>query len=244
MQKLNSSSGFTLIELVITIIIIGIVTAVAMVNMSSSFDTARHEHTKAELDALAFAIVGNPALYSNGARSDFGYVGDIGSLPPDLDALVSNPGGYSTWNGPYIESSTGSTGYKQDGWGIDYSFAGTSIRSRGSGSNIDKTVATSSLSLLSNTVSGYLVDASYSMPGATYADSLSIRMTYPNGTGGMVTSAINPDAKGNFSFSGIPIGNHTLIAIYIPDSDTMRYSISVEPSSDVKIDLIFPHDLW
>ena len=75
MQKLNSSSGFTLIELVIIIIIIAIITAVAMVNMTSSFDTARHEHTKAELDALAFAIVGNPALYTNGARSDFGYVG-------------------------------------------------------------------------------------------------------------------------------------------------------------------------
>ena len=241
MQKLNSISGFTLIELVITIIIIGIVTAVAMVNMSSSFETAKHEHTKAELDALAYAIAGNPSLYSNGARSDFGYVGDVGGLPPNLDALVSNPGGYSTWNGPYLESGPG---YKQDGWGIDYLYTGTSIRSTGSGANIDKMVAASSLSLLSNSVSGYIVDASSNMPGAVYKDSLALRLTFPNGAGAMTTAVATVDAKGNFSISGIPIGNHRLTAVYLPDNDSTTLSISVMPASVTKIDIVFPHDLW
>jgi len=241
MQKLNSSSGFTLIELVIIIIIIAIITAVAMVNMTSSFDTARHEHTKAELDALAFAIVGNPALYSNGARSDFGYVGDIGSLPPDLTALVSNPGGYATWDGPYIESGAG---YNQDGWGINYLYSGTLIRSSGSGANIDKMVAASSLSLLANTVTGYIVDASLTMPGAAYKDSLALRLTFPDGSGAMTTAVTMVDAKGNFSFSGIPIGNHRLTAVYLPDNDSTTISVSITPASVTKIDIVFPHDLW
>ncbi|MEE8149065.1 MAG: prepilin-type N-terminal cleavage/methylation domain-containing protein [candidate division Zixibacteria bacterium] len=241
MQKLNSNSGFTLIELIIIIIIIGIVSAVAMVNMSSSFDTARHEHTKAELDALAFAIVGNPALYTNGARSDFGYVGDIGNLPPDLTALVSNPGGYATWDGPYIESGAG---YNQDGWGTNYLYSGTTIRSTGSGANIDKMVAASSLSLLSNTVTGYIVDASSTMPGAVYKDSLALRLTFPDGSGAMTTAVTTVDRKGNFSFSGIPIGNHRLTAVYLPDNDSTTISVSITPASVTKIDIVFPHDLW
>lgn len=241
MRKLKANSGFTMIELVIIIIIIGIITAVAMVNMTSSFDTAKHEHTKAELDALAFAIVGNPALYGNGARSDFGYVGDIGSLPPDLSALVSNPGGYATWNGPYLESGSG---YNQDGWGVNYLYSGTTIRSSGSGANIDKMVAASSLSLLANSVTGYLVDASSTMPGAVYKDSLALRLTFPDGSGAMTTAVTMVDAKGNFSFSGIPIGNHRLTAVYLPDNDSTTISISITPASVTKIDIVFPHDLW
>ncbi len=244
MTKLNSKSGFTLIELIITIIIIGIITTVALVNMSASLDTARHEHTKAELDALAFAIVGNPSLYSNGARSDFGYVGDVGGLPPNLDALVANPGGYATWKGPYVEGGMGSSSFKEDGWGLAYLYTGTSIRSTGSGVNIDKMVAASSLSLLSNSVTGYIVDASSTMPGAIYKDSLLLRLTFPDGTGGLTTAAISPDAKGTFSFAGVPIGNHRLTAIYLPDSDSTTLSVSVTPSSVVKIDIVFPHDLW
>lgn len=244
MQKLNSTAGFTLIELVIIIIIIGVITAVAVLKMSSSLDTARYEHTKSELDALALAIAGNPSLYSNGARSDFGYVGDVGGLPPNLDALISNPGGYATWDGPYIEQGSGVNAFKNDGWGITYTYTDTLLRSTGSGTNIDKVFAGSSSALLSNTVQGYVVDASYSMPGTIYKDSLSLRLTYPNGTGTTTTAAILPSSKGNFTFSNIPIGNHTLTAIYFPDNDTITFSVMVEPNSVVKLDIVFPHDLW
>lgn len=227
------------------IVIVGIITAVAVINMSKSLDTTKVETTKAELDELAFSIVGNPALMSNGARTDFGYVGDVGSLPPNLDALAQNPGSYSTWKGPYVDRGNNTTDeYKKDGWGINYTFTDTLIRSTGSGSNIDKIYAPNRASLLSNTVTGYLIDASHSMPGTVYDDSLSLRLTYPNGTGGTTTSTTNPDSRGNFTFNNVPIGNHTLTAIYIPDSDTMRYNITVTPNSVVKLDIIFPHDLW
>ena len=239
-----SNSGFTLIEVVIMIVIVGIITAVAVIKMSSSLDTSKAENTKVEMEALAAAIVGNAALNSNGARTDFGYVGDIGSLPANLDALVQNPGGYSTWKGPYLDRGNSADAFKKDGWGVNYTYSDTLIRSTGSGANFDKIFAPNSSSLLTNSIQGYLVDASYSMPGTDYTDSLILRLTYPNGSGGMATVTTNPDVRGNFSFSNVPIGNHTLAAIYIPDSDTMRFNVTVTPASTVKLDIIFPHDIW
>ena len=93
------AAGYTLIELVIVIIILGIITTVAMRSIKDTNQTARIEETKKELEQLAIAIAGNPDLISGGQRTDFGYVGDIGALPPNLDALVQNPGGYTTWKG-------------------------------------------------------------------------------------------------------------------------------------------------
>ncbi len=243
-EKLTNTDGFTLIELVIIIVIAGIITAVAVINMSSSLDTAKYEGTKSELDELALAIAGNPALATNGARSDFGYVGDVGGLPPNLDALAQNPGGYTTWDGPYIDKVAATDDFKRDGWGVNYTYTDTLIRSTGSGSNIDKIYAPNRASLLSNTVAGYVIDASHSMPGTIFKDSLSLRITYPNGSGGVVTASTIPDVRGNFSFANVPIGRHALTAIYLPDNDTLLYDIAVTPNSVIKLDVIFPHDLW
>ena len=242
--RLDNDRGFTLIELVIVIIIVGILATVAVRKLSTSLDTAKYEHTMKELNALAEAIAGNPGLYTKGARTDFGYVGDVGSLPPNLDALVTNPGSYSTWDGPYISRGIDLDEFKTDGWNIAYTFSDTLIRSTGSGSNIDKLCAVSSSALLNNTVRGYLVDADDEMPGSIYRDSLEILLTYPDGSGSTTTSTINPTAQGSFSFVSVPVGNHTLSVIYIPDSDTTTYTVSVTPQADVKIAITFPTDLW
>ncbi len=242
--KTKDIDGFTLIELVMVIIVLGILGGVATMKFSENLETAKFEATRAEMEAIAEAIVGNPNLYSKGIRTDFGYVGDIGALPPDLDALASNPGGYSTWNGPYIKGDFNSDDFKRDGWNINYTYIDTLLRSTGSGSNIDKVFAANSASLLSNSVSGYLVDASLDMPGSTYDDSLVLRLTYPDGSGGLVNDAINPDRNGNFCFNTIPVGNHILTVIYIPDSDTITLPVCVLPDHDVNLEIVFPADLW
>jgi len=240
----SNKLGFTLIELVLVIVLIGVVATVATRKMSASIETAKYEQTKKELDQLAWAIVGNPDVYVNGARADFGYVGDVGALPPNLDALVQNPGSYATWSGPYIAQGFNSGDFKEDAWKVTYTYTDTLIRSTGSGSNIDKLIANSSADLLNNVIEGFAVDASYNMPGTTYKDSLVIRLTYPNGSGGTTTASTNPDAKGNFSFSNVPIGSHTLSVIYLPDSDTVSYNVGVNVGSVVKLSLVFPADLW
>ncbi len=226
------------------IMIIGVLATVATTRMGSSIETAKFEQTKNELDHLAFAIAGNPSLFAEGARTDFGYVGDVGSLPPNLDALMSNPGGYTTWNGPYIAGDFESDGYKKDAWNMDYTYADTLIRSSGSGTNIDKVFAAGSAALFSNRVEGYVVDADSDAPGPVYMASLEITMIYPNGTGSVATASTNPDAHGSFAFAGIPIGNHQLRIVYIPDTDTATYMVSVTPGSTVKVGLNFPADLW
>lgn len=242
--RITLQRGFTLVELVLIIVMIGVLATVATRKMGSSIETARYEQTKNELDQLATAIAGNPDLKTKGARSDFGYVGDVGSLPPNLDALTANPGGYATWNGPYMLSDFESSGFKQDAWGINYTYADTLIRSTGSGSSIDKIFASSTAALLSNSIEGYVVDAASNAPGAAWVDSMEISLIYPDGTGGIAAPTVYPNANGNFSFTNVPIGNHTLRMIFLPDTDTVTYTVSVTPNSTVKLGVTFPADLW
>jgi len=237
-------NGFTLVELALIIVIIGIMAAVAMQKMSSSVETAQVEQTKREMDQLAAAMVGNPNTYGRGSRSDFGYVGDVGALPTDLDALVQNPGGYTTWKGPYMGTGFGATDYQKDAWGVAYSLSGTTLRSTGSGSDIDKELAASSAVLLSNTLQGVILDADRTAPGSTFKDSLVIRLSYPNGTGGTTTGSTTPAANGSFSFSNLPIGDRILQIIYRPATDTITIPVTIYPGHTARLDIVFPADLW
>ena len=243
MPRLNHN-GFTLIEIVTIILVIGVIATVATLRLNESIDTALYEQTKREMDNLAAAIAGNPEINASGSRADFGYVGDIGAYPTSLDDLVANPGGFSTWNGPYIAGDLENNGFKLDGWKVPYVYLDSLIRSVGSGSDIDKRVVASSAALFSNQVSGSIRDANNHMPGATYDDSVTVQLRYPNGAGALATATINPNHFGQFTYTGIPVGNHTLHIIYEPDNDTVTYSVTVYPGKDVKLGIVFPSDLW
>lgn len=241
--RLVPASGFTLIELIIVLILIGIVASVATRNMSTAISTSQVEQTKAELEQLSLAIVGDPSTYSSGTQANFGYIGDVGSLPPNLDALVSNPGGYSTWSGPYIESD-GGTGYKYDGWGSAYTLGTTSISSSGNGSILSKSFANSSAALTSNTVAGIVLDAGQQVPGTTFKDSVVVRIVKPDGSGSTTVVAANPTASGQFTLSAIPIGRRTLEVIFLPSTDTFRLPITVYPGRSVQLEIVFPADIF
>jgi type II secretory pathway pseudopilin PulG len=242
-NRLNSR-GFTLIELVIIILIIGVIGTVAMLRMNETIYSAQYEQTKQEMDNLAQALVGNPEVLSDGARTDFGFVGDNGVLPSTMDDLVQNPGGWSTWDGPYMGTGLNTDDFKRDAWNSVYTLTDTLIRSTGSGGNIDKVYANSSSALLSNSVVGWVRDASGQAPTAANADLITVILNYPNGAGGMANVVANPSADGRFVYTGVPIGNHTLRVIFTPDSDTIGMPIAVYPGRDVSLDIIFSADLW
>jgi prepilin-type N-terminal cleavage/methylation domain-containing protein len=244
-EKKNRSriSGFTLVELVIVIVILGILASVATREMTSTIDNSRYDATLREMEQLARAIRGNPESWSEGARADFGYVGDIGAFPPNLDALVTNPG-LSTWAGPYVERGSASDDFKKDGWGTAYSLIGTIIRSTGSGANLDKEVVSATSWLTSNSLTGSIVDANNNTPGSVYKDSLRVLVSYPDGSGGTATASIVPSAKGNFTVENLPIGNRQLRVVWIPDNDTMSWSMAIYPNKSAHLSVVFPSDLF
>jgi len=118
--------GFTLIELVIIIVTLGLLAAVAVPTFSDMANSSRISATRYELTTLKKAIVGDPGAISGGAYVDRGFEGDVGFVPGRLQDLVIrpdtipyyNPLTRLGWNGPYMDSAAAS--YVTDAWGNAY----------------------------------------------------------------------------------------------------------------------------
>jgi general secretion pathway protein G len=136
--RLNTTDGFTLIELVMVIIVLGIMAGVAIPVIGSFIESSKQTATKDEMQRLARAIAGADS------QSERGYEGDVGRLPSTLDALTAKPGSVPAWNafthvgwnGPYIDSTTGD--YLKDAWGNNYVYdtVARTLQSPGSGTPI------------------------------------------------------------------------------------------------------------
>lgn len=240
--------GYTLIEIIIVIVILGILAAMAIKSMTGVLDTTRTEETIREMKALAHALAGNPELISSGARTDFGYIGDIGALPVTWDALVTNPG-LSTWNGPYIRDrfapNAASTEFKLDAWGVNYgSPAAAAFSSTGGPTVITRTIAYSVADLLYNSVICSIADLNLSPPGVIWRDSVKVLLTYPDGSGSTTTKTAWPTSNGLIRFDSIPIGRHLLTVVFIPDNDTLRREVSINPGQDTYDNLQHFADVW
>ena len=118
--------GFTLIEIVIIIVTLGILAAFAIPKFTDITDSSKINATKQELNMLKKAIVGNPSAVAGGVYIDRGFEGDIGFVPSQLLDLVSKPDSVAIynkltrlgWNGPYMDDAEGS--YLKDAWGVNY----------------------------------------------------------------------------------------------------------------------------
>lgn len=246
MTRHSRHRGFTLIEMTIAIVVAGILATVALRSMLSVYSGVKVEETKQELESVANAITGNPGVTNNGERSDFGYVGDVGALPANLDALYANPGGYATWRGPYVANKFSSLtdDYKRDAWGNLYTYSGGLTITSSSNGNIIRQVANSTNELLRNTLIGSVLDVDGTPPGLTYKDSIVVTLVHPNGTGSYRTRTATVDASGYFSIDSIPIGNQSLTVVYRPLNDTLSRVVAVTPGSTVTTNFRIGNDVW
>jgi len=121
-RNLELQKGLTLMELMITIAIIGILAAIAIPNFLGYRTKARIARAKAELKTIEFAIQalavdtwlwpteGDPKNPANVCTGD----DEIYNLGSPEAGLVATDGHYPGWYGPYIKS------IPKDPWGNDY----------------------------------------------------------------------------------------------------------------------------
>lgn len=87
----RSQRGFSLIEIILVVVLIGGIVAFAATRILGGGDRAKANLAKAQVQTLAEKVQQ--------------YEMDTGSLPGSLDALVADPGTAAGWLGPYAKAS-------------------------------------------------------------------------------------------------------------------------------------------
>ncbi|GAB7545365.1 type II secretion system major pseudopilin GspG [Cupriavidus sp. CuC1] len=102
----SRAAGFTLLELLIVVVIIGLLAAYVGPKYFSQLGKSERTMAKAQIDALEKAL--------DAYRLD---VGRYPSTEEGLIALVTKPGGGVQWNGPYLKKDV-----PFDPWGHPYQY--------------------------------------------------------------------------------------------------------------------------
>jgi len=84
-------SGFTLIEMTMVLVLIGVVMAIVGGKIWQNFQAAQYKAGAAQVHSLEMKVQS--------------YALDNGSAPQNLNDLVNRPGSASNWNGPYAKEA-------------------------------------------------------------------------------------------------------------------------------------------
>lgn len=102
----RAERGFTIIELLIVMAILGMLAVMVAPNLFNQADSARRDAALSQISSLGSALDA--------------YRLDVGQYPDALEGLVRNTSGRTTWNGPYIRGNI-----PNDPWGNAYVYQST-----------------------------------------------------------------------------------------------------------------------
>ena len=99
-KNLMRQTAFTLIELMVVIVIIGILAGVVLPNYLGRIQPAIEARVKADFKSISDAITS--------------FKMDMNKYPDSLDQLTTSSSGDANWRGPYLQNPP------KDHWGRDY----------------------------------------------------------------------------------------------------------------------------
>ena len=104
--------GFTLVELLVVMVILGLLASLVLPNFFGQAEKARAKTTQVQIATLASALDA--------------FALDVGRYPTSsegLEALVHAPSGVEQWDGPYLKKEV-----PKDGWGTPYEYKAPEAR--------------------------------------------------------------------------------------------------------------------
>jgi general secretion pathway protein G len=93
-ENARSEKGWTLMELIVVLVILGLLAAVVGPKVYDKIAKSKDQIAKIQIGELESAL----QLFSFD-------VGRFPSSPEGLEALVQNPGNFSSWKGPYLKKA-------------------------------------------------------------------------------------------------------------------------------------------
>ncbi len=96
--------GFTLIEIMIVIAIIGLIASLIMPNLLGRYEKSKEEVTRAQVEMLSSAVQA--------------FIVDVGRCPTALNELIAVTGTDPKWRGPYLSKKE----IPMDAWGKEYQY--------------------------------------------------------------------------------------------------------------------------
>ncbi len=109
-RRQRRKAGFTLVELLVVMVILGLLASIVLPNFFGQAKKARVRTATVQIATLGTALDA--------------FALDTGRYPSSeegLQALVSEPSGLETWDGPYLKKDV-----PKDPWGKDYVYRGPS----------------------------------------------------------------------------------------------------------------------
>ena len=100
-------SGFSLIEMLVVIVILGLIASIVAPNLLGKIDNAKSKTARVQIEELAAAV----ELY-------YLDVGQYPSTSNGLAALIEAPSEVAEWSGPYLKKQR----MPRDPWGQNYHY--------------------------------------------------------------------------------------------------------------------------